>query len=85
MYCFFIRIPLVVALSVVNAIILISSLMWLNYLGRKMPMQRMLCWQQGQVRMGWLSGSIPSSCCSNGNSKHCIWCSNPLALPRKKP
>ncbi|MDO6527830.1 hypothetical protein [Motilimonas sp. 1_MG-2023] len=27
-----------------------------DYLGRKIPMQRMLCWQQGQVRVGWLSG-----------------------------
>ncbi|MCE0559261.1 hypothetical protein [Motilimonas sp. E26] len=45
-----------------------------DYLGRRIPMQPMLCWQQGQVRVGWLGGSIPSSCCSNGNSKHCIWC-----------
>lgn len=40
-----------------KAIILISSLMGLGYLGRNMPMQRMLCWQLGQVRVVLLGGS----------------------------
>ena len=66
--CFFIRIPLVVAFGVVKVIILIASLR--VYLGRLIPMQCMLWWQHGQVRVDWLGGSIPSSNCSSGSNKH---------------
>ncbi|MDO6525747.1 hypothetical protein Q4519_08625 [Motilimonas sp. 1_MG-2023] len=28
-------------------------------LGRRIPMLRMQCWQQGQVRVGWLGAQSP--------------------------